>query len=324
MTDTSLPLRIGVIDSHTAGEPTRCVLSGGPNLGAGSLASRLEKLRNEHDIFRRAILCEPRGSEVLVGALLVEPVDPAAAAGVIFFNNAGYLGMCGHGMIGVAATLSYLGRIGPGEHRIETPVGDVSITLGKEDEVTISNVEAYRYSACVPVELPGYGVIHGDVAWGGNWFFLVEDHRLTLSLEHEEQLTAFAWQVRHALAANGITGANGAEIDHIELFGAPHNPANHSRNFVLCPGKEYDRSPCGTGTSAKMACLFADGKLTPGHMWRQEGILDSVFTGRIQLEGNRILPYITGSAFVTSAATLIFQSNDPFRDGIPEWSGKLG
>jgi 4-hydroxyproline epimerase len=139
---------------------------------------------------------------------------------------------------------------------------------------------------------------------------------------HEEQLTAFTWQVRQALATNGITGANGAEIDHIELFTAAHNPANQSRNFVLCPGKAYDRSPCGTGTSAKMACLVADGKLAPGQLWRQEGILDSVFTGRVALEGDRILPYITGSAYVTSEASLIFQASDPFRDGIPNHNGK--
>ncbi len=324
MPDTALPLRIEVIDSHTAGEPTRCVLSGGPDLGAGPLAERLEKLRAGHDVYRRAILCEPRGSEVLVGALLLDPVDPAAAAGVIFFNNAGYLGMCGHGMIGVAATLSYLGRIGPGKHRIETPVGDVTIALGENDEVTISNVASYRYRARVPVELPGYGMVHGDVAWGGNWFFLIEEHPFTLSLENEEQLTAFTWQVRLALAANGITGANGAEIDHVELFTAAHDLANQSRNFVLCPGKVYDRSPCGTGTSAKMACLAADGKLTPGQLWRQEGILDSVFTGRVELDGERILPYITGSAYVTSEASLIFQSSDPFRNGIPNHDGKAG
>lgn len=324
MPNSALPLRIEVIDSHTAGEPTRCVLSGGPHLGSGSLADRLEKLRSEYDVYRRAILCEPRGSEVLVGVWLLEPVDPTAAAGVIFFNNAGYLGMCGHGMIGVAATLAYLGKIGPGQHRMETPVGDVTITLGEKDEVTISNVAAYRYRARVPVELPGYGVIHGDVAWGGNWFFLIEEHPFTLSLENEEALTAFTWQVRQALAGNGITGANDAEIDHIELFTAAHNPANHSRNFVLCPGKVYDRSPCGTGTSAKMACLVADGKLKPGELWRQEGILDSVFTGRVELDGDRILPYITGSAYVTSAASLIFQSNDPFRNGIPNPNGKLG
>jgi 4-hydroxyproline epimerase len=321
MVNTALPLRIEVVDSHTAGEPTRCVLSGGPHLGSSSLAERLEILRTEHDVYRRAILCEPRGSEVLVGALLLEPVDPAAAAGVIFFNNAGYLGMCGHGMIGVAATLAYLGRIGQGEHRIETPVGDVTMTLGEKDEVTISNVESYRYRARVPVELPGHGTIYGDVAWGGNWFFLIEEHPFILNIKDEEQLTAFAWKVRQALSANGITGANGAEIDHIELFTAAHDSANHSRNFVLCPGKAYDRSPCGTGTSAKMACLVADGRFGLGQVWRQEGILDSVFTGRVELDGERILPYITGSAYVTSEACLIFQSTDPFRDGIPHHNG---
>jgi 4-hydroxyproline epimerase len=316
MRNSSLPLRIEVVDSHTGGEPTRCVLSGGPHLGVGPLAGRLEKLRAEHDIFRRAVLCEPRGSEVLVGALLIEPVDPAAATGVIFFNNAGYLGMCGHGAIGVTATLAYLGRIVPGVHLLETPVGDISVTLDENNEITISNVDSYRYRARVPVELTGYGVVHGDVAWGGNWFFLIEEHPFTLTLDYEPQLTAFTWQVRQALTAQGITGANGAEIDHIELFTAAHNPANQSRNFVLCPGKEYDRSPCGTGTSAKMACLVADGKLSPGQLWRQEGILDTVFTGRVELAGDRILPYITGSAYVTAESSLIFQPDDPFRNGI--------
>lgn len=321
MPNSALPFRIEVIDSHSAGEPTRCVLSGGPHLGSGPLATRLETLRTHHDLYRRAILCEPRGSEVLVGAMLVEPVDPAAAAGVIFFNNAGYLGMCGHGMIGVAATLSYLGQIGIGEHRIETPVGDVTVALAQDGQVTVSNVDAYRYRKNVPVELPGYGVVHGDVAWGGNWFFLVEEHPFTLTLEHEEQLTAFSWQLRQALIRNGITGENGAEIDHIELFSAAHNPANDSRNFVLCPGKVYDRSPCGTGTSAKMACLIADGKLEPGQLWKQEGILDSVFVGQVKLDGDRILPYITGSAYVTAESSLIFQPNDPFRHGIPPLDG---
>jgi len=322
MADPALPGRIEVIDSHTAGEPTRCVLSGGPDLGGGTLAGRLKKLRESHDGYRRAILCEPRGSEVLVGALLMKPVDPAAAAGVIFFNNAGYLGMCGHGAIGLTVTLAYLGRIGLGVHRLETAVGDVLVTLAENHEVTIANVPAYRYRARVPVELPGYGRIHGDVAWGGNWFFLIEQHPFKLTLEYESQLTEFAWQVRLALVANGITGANGAEIDHIELFSAAHNPANHSRNFVLCPGKAYDRSPCGTGTSAKMACLVADGKLAPGQLWRQEGILGTVFTGRVELDGDHVRPYITGSAYVTAASTLIFAPSDPFRNGIPS-SGEI-
>ena len=317
MSNFTLPSRIEVIDSHTAGEPTRCVLSGGPDLGSGPLAARLEVLRREHDACRRAILCEPRGSEVLVGALLVKPVDPAAAAGVIFFNNAGYLGMCGHGMIGVAATLRHLGRIGAGEHRIETPVGDVTIALAETGDVTISNVPAYRYRKDAAVVLDGYGEVCGDVAWGGNWFFLVEEHPFRLTLEHEEELTAFTWRLRKALAEKGITGANQAEIDHIELFTRAHCAENDSRNFVLCPGKAYDRSPCGTGTSAKMACLVADGRLKPGEPWRQEGILDTVFLGHVELDGDRILPFITGSAYVTAESSLIYEPSDPFRNGIP-------
>lgn len=314
---SNLPRRIEVIDSHTAGEPTRCVISGGPDLGEGSVAERLERMRRDHDIYRRAILLEPRGSDVLVGALLVEPVSREAAAGVIFCNNAGYLGMCGHGTIGVAATLAYLGRMGVGQHRFETPVGDVQVSLAANGEVTIANVDAYRYGAHVPIDVPGYGVVHGDVAWGGNWFFLVEDHVHQLVLDRVDELTEFTWRVRQALNANGITGANGAEIDHIELNSAAHHPENHSRNFVLCPGKAYDRSPCGTGTSAKMACLAAAEKLEPGQTWRQEGILGSVFTGHIRSEGERIIPFITGSAYVTAESTLIFDPEDPFQCGIP-------
>jgi 4-hydroxyproline epimerase len=318
-----LPRRIEVIDSHTEGEPTRCVLSGLPDLGRGIMAERLARLRAEHDVYRRAILCEPRGSDVLVGAFLLEPVDPTAAAGVIFFNNAGYLGMCGHGTIGVAATLAHMGRIGAGQHRFETPVGDVQVTVAGNGEITIANVDAYRYRAHVPVEVPGHGVVRGDVAWGGNWFFLVEEHPFTLLLDRVDTLTDFAWRIRQALHANGIRGAHGAEIDHIELYSAAHDPRNQSRNFVLCPGKAYDRSPCGTGTSAKLSCLATDGKLQPGQPWRQEGILGSVFTGSYVREGDRIIPHITGTAHVTAEASLIFDPRDPFCDGIPSPAGLL-
>ncbi len=321
MTNFSLPHRIEVIDSHTAGEPTRCVIAGGPPLGSGSMASRLESLRSTHDAYRRAILCEPRGSDVLVGALVLDPVDPKAAAGVIFFNNVGYLGMCGHGTIGVAATLAWMGRIGPGEHLLETPVGPVRISLAANGEVTVANVDAYRHRAHVPVEVPGHGILHGDVAWGGNWFYMVEDHPFELCLDHVDRLTEFSWNIREALVRNGVTGAHGAEIDHIELCSAPLEPRNHSRNFVLCPGKAYDRSPCGTGTSARMACLAADGRLAPGQEWRQEGILGTVFTGHIQHEGDRVLPFIRGSAYVTAVSSLVFQESDPFRAGIPAPEG---
>jgi 4-hydroxyproline epimerase len=313
----TLPDRIEIIDSHTAGEPTRCVLTGGPPMGIGPLARRLERLRMEFDFYRQAILCEPRGSEVVVGAYLIPPLNPKAATGVIFFNNAGYLGMCGHGAIGVAATLLHMGKIGVGRHLFETPVGDVHVVLAANGEVTVQNVDVYRYRADVTVEVAGVGTVHGDVAWGGNWFFLVGNHPYKLELEHVEELTAFTWKIRQSLKTSGITGLDGAEIDHIELCTAAHEPANHGRNFVLCPGKAYDRSPCGTGTSAKMACLVADDKLRSGQIWRQEGILGSVFSGHIEREGDRIIPFITGSAYVTADSTLIFQQQDPFRAGIP-------
>ena len=323
MADAQIPLRLDIVDSHTAGEPTRCVIAGGPDLGTGPLAERLERLRSGYDFYRRAILCEPRGSDVLVGATLVEPVDPACAAGAIFFNNAGYLGMCGHGMIGVAVTLAHLGRIAPGKHWIETPVGAVRIQLHNSNRVTIRNVPAYRHRAGVTIEVPGYGAVTGDVAWGGNWFFLAGEHGFSLSIDQVEPLTVFTWEIRRALAAAGVTGAEGAEIDHIELCTAAHDPADSGRNFVLCPGKAYDRSPCGTGTSAKMACLAADGHLKPGQSWRQEGILGTVFEGSYEageaLGGvDRIVPTVTGSAFVTAESTLIFDPGDPFRLGVPE------
>lgn len=319
MTELSLPHRLEVIDSHTAGEPTRCVLTP-PDLGSGTLMERLQRLRTRHDAWRRAVLCEPRGSDVLVGAYLLEPEDRANAAAVIFFNNAGYLGMCGHGMIGLAVTLAHLGRIQPGKHTVETPVGIVDIHLHDAHRVTIRNVPAYRHRAAVNLDVPGYGLVTGDVAWGGNWFFLVGSHPYTLAIDQVEPLTAFTWAIRQALNANGITGLNGAEIDHIELYTAPHHPENHSRNFVLCPGKAYDRSPCGTGTSAKMACLAADGHLQPGQPWRQEGILGTVFEGSYRPADTpgQIIPTITGSAHITAESTLLFDSADPFQLGVPE------
>ena len=310
------PSHIKVIDSHTAGEPTRCVFSGVPSLGSGTLLERAARLRQDHDWFRRAVLCEPRGSDVLVGALLLEPDTPDCKAAVIFFNNVGYLGMCGHGTIGVAVTLAHQGLIETGTHYLQTPVGKVKIDLLYSNHVTIENVPAYRYSSGVQVEIPHYGAVIGDVAWGGNWFFLCEQRGLSLELKNVDDLTELAWEVRKQLSASGITGADGAEIDHIEFFSAPFNSSNHSRNFVLCPGKAYDRSPCGTGTSAKMACLVAAGKLRPGESWRQEGILGTVFEGNVEIQDGKVIPSITGSAFVTAESTLIFNSEDPFRNGI--------
>ncbi|MDB5893392.1 MAG: hydroxyproline-2-epimerase [Rhodoferax sp.] len=326
--------RIQVIDSHTGGEPTRLVIGGFPELGHGSMAERRALLAAEHDAWRAATVLEPRGSDVVVGALLCEPVSPDAAAGVIFFNNTGYLGMCGHGTIGLVATLAHMGRITQGEHRIETPVGTVTATLHADGAVSVRNLPAYRHLHQVAVEVPGHGTVRGDVAYGGNWFFLVNDHGQRLASDNLPALTAYTSLLREALAAQGVTGRDGAEIDHIEIFaegterfatgerspmaGAAASTGNtyHSKNFVLCPGLAYDRSPCGTGTSAKIACLAADGKLAPGEIWRQASVIGSVFEASYTLEDGQVVPTIRGRAHLSAEATLLIEDDDPFGWGI--------
>jgi 4-hydroxyproline epimerase len=308
---------IDFIDSHTGGEPTRLVIAGGPDLGAGTLAQRRDVFRARFDDWRRAIVTEPRGSDVVVGALLCEPDDPGAAAGVIFFNNVGYLGMCGHGTIGLVASLASAGRIGPGGHRIDTPVGPVDATLNADGSVSVRNVPAFRHRRAVTVDVPGHGVLSGDVAWGGNWFFLVAEHGHDLVLARIAELTAFTHAIRDALHAQGVTGTDGAYIDHIELFADSPTPGIDSRNFVLCPGSAYDRSPCGTGTSAKLACLAADGTLAPGAVWRQESIIGSVFEGSYIVEHDALIPSITGHAYIMAEGRLVFDERDPFARGIP-------
>ncbi len=315
ISDLSFP-SVRVIDSHTEGEPTRVVIDGGPDLGDGALSDRVLRFRAQHDRFRSGVVCEPRGSDVVVGALLCKPIKPDCATGVIFFNDVGYLGMCGHGTIGVVRTLAYLGRIEPGKHKIETPVGCVAAELHHDGQISITNVPSYRYRAAVSVDVPRLGPVVGDIAWGGNWFFLIGDHSWDLHLANRSQLIEVTHAIRAALWEQGVTGEDGAMIDHIELFSAPLIPENSSRNFVLCPGASFDRSPCGTGTSAKMACLFADGKLAAGAPWRQEGILGTHFTGSVQPAGERVVPTLTGSAWITADTTLLFDACDPFAAGI--------
>ena len=309
---------LNVIDSHTGGEPTRLVVSGGPDLGSGTLAERLDVFRTRFDDWRAGIVTEPRGSDVVVGALLCEPDAADCAAGVIFFNNVGYLGMCGHGTIGLIVSLAHMGRIGPGQHRIETPVGIVEATLNADGSVSVRNVPSYRYRQAVSVDVPGHGVLAGDIAWGGNWFFLVAEHGRTLEARHIPELTAFSSAIRDALIAQNITGVDGALIDHIELFGPGSRDGLDSRSFVLCPGNAYDRSPCGTGTSAKVACLAADGKLAEGAVWRQESIIGSVFEATYQRSGDgaTVVPTITGHAHIMAEGRLCFDEHDPFAWGL--------
>lgn len=306
--------RISIIDSHTGGEPTRIVVAGGPELGDGPLAARRERFQQQFDRFRSAVVNEPRGSDVVVGALLVEPEDKTCATGVIFFNNVGYLGMCGHGTIGLVVTLAYLGRIKAGEHKIETPVGIVTATLQRDGAVSVTNVPSWRAKKGVTVEVPGIGAVTGDVAWGGNWFYLVEKHGQELALGNVDRLTDYCWRIRQAINAQGFP-----EVDHVELFGPPTGSGAQSRNFVQCPGKAYDRSPCGTGTSAKLACLAADGKLGENEEWIQESIIGSRFSGKfrwLDRASGKVSPVITGTAFVNAESTQLLDDQDPFCWGI--------
>ncbi len=310
--------RIKVIDSHTGGEPTRIIVAGGPDLGGGPLAEQVAVFRERFDGIRSAVVKEPRGSDVWVGALLIQAQDPACTTDVIFFNNAGYLGMCGHGTIGLMATLRHLGIVDRGVHRIGTPVGLVTASFTSNRRVAVENVSSYRLHRDVVLEVPEYGQVIGDIAWGGNWFFLVKNSQEELCVSNADHLTKVTKRIMKTLEIEGIGGSDGP-IDHVELFTQPQNPVNHSRNFVLCPGGAYDRSPCGTGTSAKLACLAADGLLAPGEIWRQEGILGTVFSGsfRNDEESERIIPTIEGEAYICGEAELILDSDDPFKMGIP-------
>ncbi len=312
---------IRVLDSHTGGEPTRLVLEGFPDLGEGSMAERLEILKNQFDHYREATILEPRGNDVLVGALLCPPQNPRATAGVIFFNNKGYLGMCGHGTIGLMASLLYLGRIEAGEHLIETPVGDIITTVHEDGSISLKNVPAYRYQKSVTVQVPDLGEVTGDIAWGGNWFFLVDQPFMDITLDNVNALSDTTLKIMAALDKNKITGKNSQIIDHIELF--EDSKTANSRSFVMCSGGAYDRSPCGTGTSAKIACLVADGKLEEDETWIQESVIGSQFQASFQRDGDHITPIIRGTAYVCADNTLILDSHDPFCYGITPSSTHL-
>jgi 4-hydroxyproline epimerase len=308
--------RIDIVDSHTAGEPTRVVLGGLPDLPVQPLADSVAWLRTHHDTIRRSVVLEPRGNDVIVGAYLCPPHHPDADFGVIFFNNVGYLGMCGHGTIGLITTLAHLGRIRTGTYTVDTPAGCVTAELHDDGSVSVANVPAFRLHHHVALTLPDGTMLHGDVAYGGNWFFLCHDHGRDLHTTPIAELTTLANAIKHQLTLQQITGTAGAAIDHIELFGTPL-PGADSRSFVLCPGDAYDRSPCGTGTSAKLACLAADGLLAPGQSWVQESVIGSRFVATYQYspEGH-VLPTIRGRAHITLVGQLIFEAADPFQQGI--------
>ena len=316
-----VPATIRVIDSHTEGEPTRVVIDGWPQPPGDTMAARRDHMRAHQDHLRRAVVLEPRGYDAVVGALLTPPVHEGSVAGVVFFNNGTYLGMCGHGLIGIVRTLEYLGRIGPGSWRVDTPVGTVAAELAEDGAVTITNVPARAHALDVKVDVPGVGEVVGDVAWGGNWFFITHHDAVPVRLDRVGDLTRFTQAVQDALRAQGLAdvghGDMPGEIDHIEISAPATRADADCRNFVLCSGGEYDRSPCGTGTSAKMAVLHARGELAVGAPWRQESVTGSLFTGWLtETPDGALVPHIRGTAFVTGDATLRFDPADPFRLGI--------
>jgi 4-hydroxyproline epimerase len=315
MNDDGLPESVSVVDSHTEGEPTRVVIDGWPALMSATMEERREELARRDEALWRAVVLEPRGHDAMVGALLTPSVTSGAAAGVVFFDNVGPLWMCGHGTIGVVRTLAFLERIAPGPMRIDTPAGTVGAELAPDGLVTIENVPAFCHARDVVVEVPGVGRMTGDVAYGGNWFFLTELPGEAIALANLERLTAITIATQRALSEQGITGTEGAPIDHVELFGPPTRPDADSKNFVMCPGGAYDRSPCGTGTSAKLAALRARGKLEPGQRWRQESITGSLFTGWLEERRGALIPRIQGRAYITGRSTLFFDRSDPFREG---------
>ncbi len=308
--------QLRVVDSHTVGEPTRIIIEGGPELGNGPIHLRAKLFREQFDHYRRAVLSEPRRLDVIVGGLLCSPSSRTYTAGIIFFDTVGYLDMCIHGTVGLVKTLAYLGRIAPGQHYIETPAGIVRTEFTEDGQVRVFNVPCYRYIKQIELNVPGRGRLFGDIAWGGNWFLLVEEHSLEINIRNIHSLLSISRSIKTTLQKSSIRGIGGAPIDYVALFGM--SSTANSRSFVLCPGDAYDRSPCGTATCAKLACLAADNTFEPNMIWHQEGVTGSRFQASYEWgDSSSILPTITSSGYVNGDSFVIIDPEDPFSWGIP-------
>jgi 4-hydroxyproline epimerase len=302
---------VRVIDSHTEGEPTRLVVEGLPEPAGNTVQDRVAAIERDFEALYRPLLLEPRAYEAMVGAWMGSPTAEGCIADVVYFNPAGVLGMCGHGTIGVAATLAQTGKLSPGDYRFNTPAGIVGVKIVDPATVQIENIPSYRIAASARLEVEGYGGVVGDVAYGGNHFFLVKNSPIPVISDRMDELGSFTKAVMAAARAQGYP-----DVNHVEVFGPPEREDADSKNYVLCPGGEYDRSPCGTGTSAKLACLAADGKLAPGEVWTQESIIGTAFRAWYRADGDHTRPTIEGRAYITGEATLQFNDDDPLREGI--------
>lgn len=331
---------VHVVDSHTAGEPTRVVTGGLPNVPGATMADKRAFLRQHCDALRSGLVCEPRGHDAIVAAYLLPPCDPTAHAGVVFANDVGYLGMCGHGAIGVATTLLAMGMVAPAsadgdtEIRLDTPVGtvvaQVAVRDGRPGAVRLRNVPSFLHARDVEVPVEGIGRVTVDVAWGGNWFAILPEDELGVAVEPERlpALLERTMAVREALIRHDVFGfdpATGApqEIDHVEVYRVLRHPDARvaTRTMTLCPGRAYDRSPCGTGTSAKIATLHARGEIAPGDVFVNQSVIGTEFRARIlavDRDGDRTLvtPEIEGQAWITGLQQLVFDPTDPLKSGL--------
>jgi 4-hydroxyproline epimerase len=320
MNSDGLPPRLRVIDSHTIGEPTRVVIDeslvAGLDLGMGSVRERRDRFRDRYDHVRSALVGDPRGTNAMVGVILVPPADPSCRFGAFCVNRVGYLDMCGHATIGLAVTLGSQRIIEPGSFRLETPAGVVGVMWHGGGAASFECVPPRRIAKGLALACDDGSRVTGDVATSGLWFFICRDHGLAVEPAAIPALTERAWSIRRALEARGITGDGGEVIDHVVLLGPPHEPGNDGRAFVLCPDGAFDRSPCGTGTSALVGCLLDDGILAEGRTWRQESVLGGVYEARIRREQGVAVPTVRGRAWLTAETTLHFAADDPYRIGL--------
>ena len=325
---------IHAVDSHTMGEPTRVVVGGVPQIPGKNMPEKKKYLEDHLDYLRTAIMLEPRGHNDMFGSIMTAACSPEADFGIIFMDGGGYLNMCGHGSIG-AATIAVETGIVPmkepvTEVNMEAPAGliraKVDVKNGKVQSVSIVNVPAFLYKADQQIDLPGYGKITFDISFGGSFFAIVPAKQLNIKLlpENADKLKVLGIKIRDII--NKEIKIQHPVLEHIktvdlvEFFDETDNPKANLRNVVVFGQGQVDRSPCGTGTSAKLATLHAKGKLKQGEKFVYESIASTLFTGEIVGttkvgEYDAVIPQITGSAYITGFCQYVIDEDDPVKHG---------
>jgi proline racemase len=319
---------LSVIDTHTAGEPTR-ILTGYSKVQGSSIFEIKRKLQAEHDWLRRFLLQEPRGHRDMFGAVLLPPKTRECDLGVIFMDNGGYLDMCGHGIIGAVTCAIETHIVKPKkEILVDTPAGVVKARTatrkGKVESVSFENVPAFKMKS-IQVQLEGK-TVPVDIAFGGNFFAHLYAKEVALEIEprNGSKFIDLGIRIRDAVNQRGkLVHPDKPGIGRVELVefsGPPKTEDANARNVVVFGQGQIDRSPCGTGTCAKMALLHSEGKLKIGEKFVHESILGTKFLGRLLGttrvgEYDAVVPEITGSASVTGFNRLVLDDNDPFEDG---------